>query len=92
MECNDKQIGRNIKALRNANNINLLDFAVEMQMSDSMLGKIETGERHATDKTIQIISEKTGFSFSDIKYSDISYLEKGELCFEDDLSFDDIVV
>ena len=29
MEYNDKQIGRNIKALRNANNINLLDKFTE---------------------------------------------------------------
>ena len=89
MEYNDKQIGRNIKAIRNANKKNYLDFAEAIGISDSLLEKIENGKRHATDEIIQIISKNTGFPFNEIKYKDLSYLEKGELYFEDDLSIAD---
>ena len=86
MEYNDKQIGRNIKAIRNANKKSSCDFAADICISDSLLEKIENGTRHATDETIQPISKNTGFSFNEIKYKDLSYLEKGELYIKDDLS------
>ena len=89
MESNDKQIGRNIKAIRNANKNNKSDFSANIHISESLLEKIENGTRPATDKTIQLISKNTGFSFSEIKYGDLSYLEKGDLCFEEDFSFAD---
>jgi len=89
MKYSDKQIGRNIKAIRNANKKNYLDFADAIGISDSLLEKIENGTRPATDQVIQCISKNTGFSFNDIKYKDLSYLEKGDLYFEDDLSIAD---
>ncbi|MBO5126097.1 MAG: helix-turn-helix transcriptional regulator, partial [Clostridia bacterium] len=67
MESNDKQIGRNIKAIRNANKNNKSDFSANIHISESLLEKIENGTRPATDKTIQLISKNTGFSFSEIK-------------------------
>ena len=67
MEYNDKQIGRNIKAIRNANKKNYLEFAEAIGISDSLLEKIENGTRRATDQIIQLVAEKTGFSFSEIK-------------------------
>ena len=89
MEYNDKQIGRNIKAIRNANKKNYLQFAEAIGISDSLLEKIENGTRHATDQIIQLVAEKTGFSFSEIKYKDLSHLEKGEMYFEENLSVGD---
>ena len=86
MDCTDKQIGRNIKAIRNANKKSSLDFAADICISESLLEKIENGTRHATDDIIQRISKNTGFSFNEIKNKDLSYLEKGELYFGDDLS------
>ena len=86
MDCTDKQIGRNIKAIRNANKKSTLDFAADICISESLLEKIENGTRHATDDIIQRISKNTGFSFNEIKHKDLSYLEKGELYFGDDLS------
>ena len=86
MEYNDKQIGRNIKAIRNANKKSYLDFADAIGISDSLLEKIENGTRHATDEIIQLISKSTGFSFNEIKYKDLSYLEKGELYFDEECS------
>ena len=87
MEYNNKQIGRNIKAIRNANNKSYLDFAADIGISESLLQKIETDGRHVTDAIIQIISEKTGFPFNDIKYKDLSNLEKRELCFDEELTW-----
>ena len=89
MEYNDKQIGRNVKAIRNANMKNYLDFADAIGISDSLLEKIENGTRHATDVIIQRIANISGFSFSEIKYTDLSYLEKGELYFEEEYSLED---
>ena len=66
MDYNDKQIGRNIKAIRNANKKNYLDFATAINISDSLLEKIENGTRHATDEIIQRVSKNTGFSFNEI--------------------------
>lgn len=86
MEYRDKQIGRNIKAIRNANKKNYLDFADAIGISDSLLEKIENGTRHATDDIIQRIANISGFSFSEIKYKDLSHLEKGELSFGDEWS------
>lgn len=91
MEYNDKQIGRNIKAIRNANKKNHLDFAAAIGISDSLLEKIENGTRHATDEIIYLISKNTGFSFNEIKYQDLSFLEKGGLHFEEDLPLGDFV-
>lgn len=91
MQYNDKQIGRNIKAIRNANKKSCLDFADEIGISDSLLEKIENGTRHATDEIIQIISSNTCFSFSDIKYKNLSYLEKGEMHFDEDVSLGEFV-
>lgn len=92
MEYNDKQIGRNIKAIRNANKKNYLEFADAIGISDSLLEKIENGTRHATDEIIQLVAEKTGFSFSEIKYKDLSHLQKGEMYFEEDLSVGDLTI
>ena len=89
MEYSDKQIGRNIKAIRNANKKNYLDFATAINISDSLLEKIENGTRHATDVIIQRIANISGFSFSEIKYKDLSYLEKGDLYFKEYLSIGD---
>lgn len=86
MEYNDKQIGRNIKAIRNANKKSYLDFGEAIGISDSLLEKIENGTRHATDEIIQLISKNTGFSFNEIKYKDLSCLEKGELYFDEEWS------
>lgn len=87
MVYNDKQIGKNIKAIRNANKKSLLDFAGDIGISDSLLGKIETGSRHATDEMIHLISNSTGFSYNDIKYKDLTSLEKGYLYFEEEIKF-----
>ncbi len=86
----DKQIGRNIKAIRNANGMNTLDFATRLGITDSTLEKIEHGTRHATDLTIQNISRYSGFSFSDIKFGDLTYLKKGELKWDDSFSYSEI--
>ena len=91
MDCTDKQIGRNIKAIRNANKKSYLDFADAIGISDSLLEKIENGTRHATDEIIHLISKNTGFSFNQIKYKDLSFLEKGDLYLEDDLSVGDFI-
>ena len=69
MDCNDKQIGRNIKAIRNANKKDYYEFATAINISEDLLKKIESGGRHATDQTIQKISEITGISFSSITLS-----------------------
>lgn len=92
MEYNDKKIGRNIKAIRNSNKKSYIDFANEIGISDSLLEKIENGKRHATDEIIQIISRKTGFTFNDIKYKDLTPLEKGELYFNEDISLNDFII
>ena len=76
IDYDDKQIGRNIKAIRNANGMNTLDFATRLGITESTLEKIEHGTRHATDLTIQNISRYSGFSFSDIKFGDLTYLKK----------------
>lgn len=89
MEYNDKRIGRNIKAIRNANKKNYLEFADAIGISDSLLEKIENGTRHATDEILQLVANNTGFSFSEIKYKDLSHLKKGEMYFEEDLSVDE---
>ena len=54
-----------------------------------MLEKIENGTRHATDEVIQRIANISGFSFSEIKYKDLSDIKKGEMYFEEDLSIGD---
>ncbi len=97
MNYNDKQIGRNIKAIRNANGMNTLDFASyiktegkEEGISNSLLEKIENGKRHATDEIIESIAKYTGFSFSEIKYGDLTYLEKNEKVFDDTFSVAEI--
>lgn len=90
MDYNDKQIGRNIKAIRNANKKNYFEFAEAIGISESLLEKIENGTRHATDEIIQLVSNISGFSFTSIKYEDLSYLEKGELHFEEDISIDEL--
>lgn len=90
MECNDKLIGKNIKSIRNANRKSIYDFANDIGISDSLLGKLENGSRHATDEIIQLISEKTGFSFNMIKYKNLTSLEKGEMCFDEGISLYEI--
>lgn len=72
MEYSDKKIGRNIKAIRNANKMNYYDFATSIGISESLLQKIEHGSKPASDKTIQLISDYTGISLSKIKYGDLS--------------------
>ena len=67
MNSDDKRIGRNIKAIRNANNKNYLEFAEMIGISDSALQKIENGSRHPTDEIIMIISKMTNYAFNDIK-------------------------
>ena len=52
MDYNDKQIGRNIKAIRNANKKDYFEFSEALGISDSLLQKIENGTRHATDEII----------------------------------------
>jgi DNA-binding transcriptional regulator YiaG len=39
MDYNDKQIGRNIKAIRNANKKDYFEFASSINISDSLLQK-----------------------------------------------------
>ena len=89
MDYNDKRIGRNIQAIRKANKKDVYEFATSINLSEDMLKKIECGDRHATDQTIQKVSDISGFSFNSIKYKDLSYLEKGDLYFEEDLTFGD---
>ena len=91
MDRTDKQIGRNIKAIRNANKKSTLDFAVDICISESLLEKIENGTRHATDDIIQRISKNSGFSFNEIKHKDLSLLEKNELYFDNDLSLAEFI-
>lgn len=90
MEVNNKKIGRNIKAIRNANKKSYIDFADEIAISDSYLEKLENGTRPASDELIQTIAKNTGFSFNDIKYGDLSCLEKGELSFDNDITIDNL--
>lgn len=87
MSRDDKRIGRNIRAIRNANKKDYLEFAGDIGISESLLQKIESGGKPATDQIIQIIADISGFSFNSIKYKDLSYLEKGELYFDEDLTF-----
>lgn len=63
----DKKIGRNIKAIRNANKKSYIDFAEDIGISQSYLEKIENGSRSAMDHVIENISKNTGFSFQEIK-------------------------
>ena len=86
MEQNDKRIGRNIKAIRNANKKDYYEFATAINISESLLQKIENGSKPATDEVIQLVSKISGFSFSTIKFKDLSYLEKGDFYFEEDIS------
>lgn len=90
MDYNDKQIGRNIKAIRNANKKDYFEFASSINISDSLLQKIESGSKPASDEVIRLISKISGFSFNSIKYKDLSYLEKGDFYFEDELTVDDL--
>ena len=69
--------------------MNYADFGGAIGISESMLQKIENGAKTATDQVIQRISKLAGFPFNDIKYKDLTYLEKGELYFKDDLSIAD---
>ena len=82
MENDDKRTGRNIRAVRNANQIKLGDFAYSLGCSESLLQKIESGARRADDELIHQIARNTGLSFSQIKYGDLSFLEKGELALD----------
>ena len=88
MENDDKKTGRNIKYIRNANKISSADFADSIGVSDSLLQKIESGARHAADDLLYQIARNAGIPFSQIKYGDLSYLEKGELSFDEDLKID----
>lgn len=85
----DKKIGRNIKAIRNANEKSYIDFAEDIGISQSYLEKIENGSRSAMDHVIENISKNTGFSFQDIKFGDLTYLEKGDLSFSEELKMQD---
>lgn len=87
MNSDDKRIGRNIKAIRNANNKNYLEFAEMIGISDSALQKIENGTRHATDEIIMIIAKATNCSFNDIKYGDLTFLDKNDLYFGESMDF-----
>lgn len=68
----------------------------EEGISNSLLEKIENGKRHATDEiiesieSIESIAKSTGFSFSDIKYGDLTYLKKNEKVFVDTFSIAEI--
>lgn len=86
MNSDDKKIGRNIKAIRNAINKNYLEFAEMIGISDSALQKIENGTRHATDEIIMIISKLTSCSFNDIKYGNIPF-GKNDLYFGESMDF-----
>lgn len=87
MNSDDKRIGRNIKAIRNANNKNYLEFAEMIGISDSALQKIENGSRHPTDEIIMIISKMTNYTFNDIKYGNLDYLNKKNLYFKESVTF-----
>ena len=87
MNSDDKRIGRNIKAIRNANNKNYLEFAEMIGISDSALQKIENGKRHATDEIIMIIAKTTNCNFNDIKYGDLTFLDKNDLYFGESMDF-----
>lgn len=87
MNSDDKRIGRNIKAIRNANNKNYLEFAEMIGISDSALQKIENGSRHATDEIIMIIAKATNCSFNDIKHGDLTFLDKNDLYFGESMDF-----
>ena len=82
MENDDKRTGRNIRAIRNANQIKLGDFAQSLNISESLLAKIENGIRPASDDLLYRIANYAGVSYSQIKYGDLSRLEKGELYME----------
>ena len=82
MENDDKRTGRNIRAIRNANQIKLGDFAQNLGLSESLLSKIESGARPASDDLLFRIANYAGVSYSQIKYGDLSRLEKGELYME----------
>lgn len=90
MNSDDKRIGRNIKAIRNANNKNYLEFAEMIRISDSALQKIENGTRHATDEIIMIISKLTSCSFNDIKYGNMPF-GKNDLYFGESIDFASLI-
>ncbi len=99
MNYDDKQIGRNIKAIRNANGMSTIDFASYIKLEDkeegisnSLLEKIENGKRHASDEIIDSIARHTGFSFSEIKYGDLTHLKKNERVFSDSIHFFDFLL
>lgn len=90
MENDDKRTGRNIRAIRNANKINLGDFAQNLGLSESLLSKIESGARPASDDLLFRIANYAGVSYSQIKYGDLSRLEKGELSLDDSIKIEGI--
>ena len=79
MENDDKRTGRNIRAIRNANKRSLPDFAGDLNVSESLLSKIENGTRTAGDDLLFQIANNAAVSYSQLKYGDLSHLEKGEL-------------
>ena len=83
MENDDKRTGRNIRAIRNANKRSLPDFAGDLNVSESLLSKIENGTRTAGDDLLFQIANNAAVSYSQLKYGDLSHLEKGELFLED---------
>ncbi len=86
MDYDDKKVARNIKAIRNANKKSQADFANVIVYTESYLSKVEAGIKPVSDDLIHLLSKTTGFSYNEIKYGDLTYLEKGDLSFDKDFS------
>ena len=81
MEYDDKRVGRNVKHIRNANGKTYLDFADDLGISDSLLQKIESGDRRISGEILSRLSEISWISPEDILYGDLGFLERGSLVF-----------
>ena len=88
-----KRIGKNIKAIRKAIGKSTDEFADILYISKPQLEHIENGSYQISDETIAMIANISTLSVNDIKYGDLSFLEKNSLNFGENISasefFDD---
>jgi transcriptional regulator with XRE-family HTH domain len=63
----DSHWGIRIRAFRKLKRINQVEFAKRTGISISVLGKIERGERQATDDELQIIAKNLQINVTELK-------------------------
>lgn len=86
-EQDKKRIGKNVKHIRKANGLNTDEFATLLQISQPQLEHIENGSYRISDDTLLRLSKISGFSSNDIKYQDLSFMEKNSLNFGENVNF-----